>query len=227
MARDALRRDVDAARDLLDHLHGGVAHLPLFADGVAALGNAVLGVDGAVVLGHHVADAEVRLPFLAGFGQQNHVAVEWHVEPLEQQERHHRRGQVVLVVDGAAAVHEAAVARGAEGRERPLRGIDGDRVEMPEDEERPLRAVALEARHHVGTLRIERVNLRRDTFAVEERLQPVRFRFLGDARVEADERLVDAERFGLHGRPVGLRGPRLRAERGDGGNDERGRDEPQ
>ena len=53
--------------------------------------------------------------FLARFGEEDDVAVERHIQPLEHQHRHQRGGDVVLVVDGAAAVDVAAIARRAEG----------------------------------------------------------------------------------------------------------------
>ena len=57
--------------------------------------------------------------------------------------------EVVLVVHGAAAVHVAAVAHGAERRVRPLRGVDGHHVGVAHDQDGPLLAVALDARDDV------------------------------------------------------------------------------
>ena len=165
----------------------------------------------------------LRRAFLARLGEQDHVAVEGHVLPLEQQHGHHRRRQVVLVVDGAAPVDEAAVAGGAEGRKLPFRRIHRHGVEMTEQQERALAAVALEPRHHVGPLGILGQDLRRDAVLVEQPLQVFGLGAFGGAGVEADQRLVVAERLGLDRRPVWLGRLALRGERGDQAGGERGR----
>jgi hypothetical protein len=102
----------------------------------------------------HVLDANARRPFLSGLGEKNHVTVERHVEPFQRQHRHQRGDDVVLVVDGAAAVDIAAVARSAERGERPLLGVDRDHVGMSHQEQRALGAIAFEPRNHVDAVRL-------------------------------------------------------------------------
>ena len=145
--------------------------------------------------------------FFAGLGQEDHVAVERDVQPLQQQHRHQRRGQVVLVVDGAAAVDVAAFARRAQRRVGPFRFIGGDGIAVADDQERPLPAVALQPRHQVGTVGIRSDDLRGNPFLLEHA-----FDVLGDdvlvagrvARVDAQHRLVMPHRLVLELDPVGL-----------------------
>ena len=203
-----MRHQFDAAWNFLQRLDGGVLGDAADADGAAALGQAILGLDLRVVLADHVLDAEVGVALFARLGQKDDVAVERHVEPLQQQHRHQPAGEVVLVVDRAARVDPAAVARGAERRELPLRLVDGDDVAVPHDQQRLLLAVALQPRDDVGALRVEREDLRRDAGLVEHA-----FEILGDdvlvagrvARVEAQHRLELLHHLRLERLPVGLR----------------------
>ena len=50
----------------------------------------------------------------------------------------------------------------------PLRGIDVDDVGVPHDQQRPLAAVAREARDDVGPLLFEREHLHRYALALED-----------------------------------------------------------
>ena len=87
----------------------------------AALGEAVLGIHSAKWSRDDEVDADAGAALLAGLREKDDVAIERHVLPLQQQHRHQRRRQIVLVVHGASAVDVAAVACRAERRERPLR----------------------------------------------------------------------------------------------------------
>ena len=49
-----------------------------------------------MLVGHEL-DAEARAAFLAGFGQEDDVAVERHVQPLEHQHGHQAGDHVVFV----------------------------------------------------------------------------------------------------------------------------------
>jgi hypothetical protein len=125
------------------------------------------------VLPDHELDAEVRIPFFAGLGEENDVAIERDALPLQQQHRHQRAGDVVLVVHRPARVDVAAFARRAERRVLPFRRVDGDHVGVRHDEQRALPAAALEPRHEVRPLRIERDDLDRDAFGVEDLFEVV------------------------------------------------------
>ena len=74
--------------------------------------------------------------------------------------------EVVLVVDGAAAVDVAAVARGAERRVLPLRRVDVHDVACAHEQQRPLAAVAFEPRDDVRPMRSAREDLARDALAL-------------------------------------------------------------
>ena len=89
-------------------------HLAAAPHDAAALGQAELGVDGVEVAVGHELRADVRRAFLAGFGQQDHVAIERRLGAMQLQDEHQAGDQVVLVVDRAAAVDVAAV----DGRRR-------------------------------------------------------------------------------------------------------------
>ena len=67
---------------------------------------------------------------------------------------------VVLVVARAAAVNEAVLADGGEGIHGPFLALHAHHVGVAHDQDRPLRAVALDARHQVGAGRIQREQLR-------------------------------------------------------------------
>ena len=208
MPRDAARHQLDAARDLLQRLHRRVLHLAADADDAAAFGNAVLGVDQRELLLHQVADADAGAAFLAGFRDEDHVARERHVQPLQQQHRHQRRGEVVLVIDRAAAVDVAAVAGRAQRRELPLRVVGRHHVAVAHDEQRPLAAVALQPGDEVGPFRIGADDLRRDAFLLEHLLEVLdQHGFVAGriAGVDAQHRLVVLHRLVLQFRPVRLR----------------------
>ena len=112
---------------------------------------------------------------------------------LQPQHRHQPGGDVLLVVHRAAAVDVAAVARGAERREGPLLRVHVDRVGVRHDQQRPLAAVAFEARDEVGPVRFEREDLRGDALALEQLLDVVDDAGLVAGRVggvDAEHRLV-------------------------------------
>ena len=126
---------------------------------------AVLRVDGGKVLVRHQLDADACRALLARLRQEDHVAVQRQVGALQQQHHHQRRREVVLVVHRAAAVDVAAVAHRAERRMRPLLRVHVDDVGVAHDQQRPLAAVALDARDHVGPVGLARVDLDRQAFA--------------------------------------------------------------
>ena len=107
------------------------------------------------------------MPSSPDFGEEDDVAVERDVLPLEHQHHHQPGDEVVLVVHRAAAVDVAAVASRAERRMRPLLRVDVDDVGVAHDEERPLPATALEAGDDVRPVRLEREDLDRNALGVE------------------------------------------------------------
>jgi hypothetical protein len=67
-------------------------HLAVFDGRVPSLGQRILGVDLVVVLLHHEIDADSGgVRFLAGLGQEDHIAIERHVIALQQQHHHQVR----------------------------------------------------------------------------------------------------------------------------------------
>jgi hypothetical protein len=149
MTGDAVRHQLDAAWNLFQRLDPGVLHLAVCPRDAPAFGETVLGLDFGEVLVHHELDPNVRAPFLASLGQEDDVAIERHVEPLQDQHRHQPGSEIVLVVDRAAAVNVAPLARRAERRVLPLRGVDRDHIGVAHDEQRPPSAVALQPGDHV------------------------------------------------------------------------------
>ena len=59
---------------------------------------------------YQVFDAGSGGRFLAGFGREDHVAIQSDVAALQQQHRHHAGGHLPLVVERAASVDVAAIA---------------------------------------------------------------------------------------------------------------------
>ena len=217
---DAVRDELDAPRHLLSRLDLHVLELTLLADAVAALGQAVFGVDFGPVLRDHEADADPRVPFFARFGEKDHVAVERDVEPLQRQHRHDSRGQVVLVVDRSTSVDVAAGALGAEWSVLPFRRVDSDGVEVTHDEQRTLSSVALEPRDHVRPIGIGCENLRGNAVVVEDFLDVLGRGALLRGGVEAHQRLIVTKRFFFDLRPVGSRLRHQRRRRKPGGHHE-------
>ena len=114
-------------------------------------------------------DAEAHRAFFAGLEERDDVAVERHVLALQRQQRHDRGRDVVLVVDGAAAVDVAVLAQRAERGMGPLLGVDVHRVGVRHQQQRPLLARALEPRDQVGPVRLEREGLGGDALLLEHR----------------------------------------------------------
>ncbi len=175
----------------------------------------ILGVDRVEVLVDHELRADVGRAFLARLGQEDHVAVERGAGALQHQHQHQAGDQVVLVVHGAAAVDVAARQIRAEWTViDPLLRVDRDDVGVPHHENRPLLAVALDARDEVGAARVLGEHLVRDALLVEHLLHVLhRARLVARrvAGVDADQRLEMLQGLGFDRLPVDRR---LRARRG-------------
>jgi hypothetical protein len=155
------------------------------------------------------------ISFFARLRQEDHVAIERHVVPLEQQHDHQGGHDVVLVVDGATSVHVTAVTGRAERGVRPFFRVHVDHVGVAHDEERPLAAVPLQPRDEVGAIRFEREHLDGDAFLLEDLREIFRGFELAPGRiagVEAQQRLKVPHRLFLGTRPIRLL-DRLPAER--------------
>ena len=157
------------------------------------------------MLADHVLDPEIRVPFLAGLSEENDIARQRHVEPLQKQHRHHAGRQVVLVVHGAAAVDVAAVSRRRKRRVLPLGRIHRHDVGVAHDQERTLLTVALQPRDDVRSVGIEGKDLRGNAFLIEQLLDVLHGHVLiawRVARIEPHQRLEMPHRFFLDGSPV-------------------------
>ena len=144
--------------------------------------------------------------FLAGFRDEDHVAVERHMRPLQQQHGHHGRHEVALVVQRAAAVDVAALARGAERRKGPLGGVHADRVAVAHDQQRPLGTVALQPGDQIGAGRILGRDDHRNAFGFEDLLDVLDDLGLVARRiggVDADQRLEMAHGLVVDFGPIG------------------------
>ena len=164
-------------------------------------------------------DADARAAFLTRLREEDDVAIERHVQPLEQQHHHQRRRDIVFVVHGATAVHVPAVTRRPEGRRRPLLGIDVDDVCVRHEQERALLAGSLQPRDDARPMGLERDDLHRNALLFEGRFDVVGRRLLVAgrvARIEAEQRLEVTERFAVCLCPIRLRRS-LRGEDGTGG----------
>ena len=77
--------------------------------------------------------------------EEDDVAIERHVQPLQHQHHHQRRDRRCPCRRRCRGRRHSRRARGAERRMCPLRGVDVDDVGVAHDEQRPLAAVALQA----------------------------------------------------------------------------------
>ena len=209
------------ARDLFQGLDRRELDAATLARRIATFGKTVFAVDLSEVLIDHELNADSRGAFFASFEQHDDIAIQRHVVALEQQQRDERAGDVVFVVDGAAAVDVATVTLGAERRKRPFLRIDVDGVGVRHDQQRAPLAVAFQTRHQIGSIGLEREDLRADAFLVEHLLQIIdrgllHPRWLGRrvGRIKAHERLIVLECFGIDFGPVDRCGC-LRRERCD------------
>ena len=192
-------------RNLLRGLYRRIADAPIAAHHAAAFGQTVLGVDLVEMLLRHELDADPRRALFSSLSKKNHIAVERHARALQQEHRHQRCGDVVFVVDGAAAIDVAAVARRAERRERPFRGVDVHGVGVPHQEQRSLLAVPFQPGDDIQPVRLELEDLRGDALAFEDLLEVLGCRPLVPrriARIEPEHRLKVLHAFGLDARPV-------------------------
>src|SRR4029079_15345992 len=73
---DAVRDQLDAARNLFQRLHRRVLHLAANPGYTAAFGETVLGVDLREVIANQVADADAGAALLARLGHEDDVAIE-------------------------------------------------------------------------------------------------------------------------------------------------------
>ena len=178
------------------------------ADHAAALGEAVLRLDGGPVVLDHEGDADADIALFAGLGQKDDVAVELHAGAFEQEHRHERGGEVVFVVHGSAAVDVAVFEGGGEGAEGgPLGRLDVDDVRVGHDEQRLLGAIAFQARDEVRALLFKREGFDGDAFGFEHGAEVVDGGRLVAGRVggvDADEGLEVAQGFRVDGVPVGV-----------------------
>jgi hypothetical protein len=143
--------------------------------------------------------------FLAGFRQQNHVAVQRHALTMQQDQRHERRHQIVLVVQRAAPVDPAAVSLGTVGREGPFAGVHVHRVLVRHQQQRALAAIATQAGHDVGPAFLEGKHLVVDALGVQHAgdvAREVYFTAGWICCVDAHHGLEVLQGFGVDGRPV-------------------------
>ena len=112
-----------------------------------------------------------RVGLLAGFGQEDQIALERHAGPLDEQERHQVRGEVVLVVGRAPAPDIAVTQDRSERIHRPLVALHTDDVGVREEQQWPLGAGALQPRDQVGPIGIERQRLGGDTLGSQDLLE--------------------------------------------------------
>jgi hypothetical protein len=149
VACDAPCRQLDRARDFFQGLHRRVLHLAVLPGDAAAFCEAILGIDLGIVVVHHELDPNAHRAFLPRLCQENHVAIERHVLPLQEQHHHHRGRDIVLVVHGAAPVHVSAVTHAAERRMGPFLRVHIHRVGVRHDQQGASGAAALQSRHKV------------------------------------------------------------------------------
>ena len=145
VAGRSARHQLDRPRILFERLHRRVRRLAADAGHASAFGEAVFGVDGVAVLLRHEVDADRlgrRAALLARLRQKDHVAIERHLQPFQFQQDHQPGDDMRFVVERTARIDVPAVARRAERREFPLRGIHRDDVGVAHQQNRPLGAAS-------------------------------------------------------------------------------------
>jgi hypothetical protein len=217
VAGHAARRHGDRARNLLDGLDRRKFDNPARTSHAAAFGKAEFRIDRVEVLVGDELDAKTGAAFFAGLEQQDHIAIERHIQAFERQHHHQGRDDVVLVVNCSASVDVAAILGAAEWRMGPLLRIDVDGIGVRHQQQGLLLAAAFQPSDEVRTMRFLGKHLDRNAFGFEHLLQVIGDRFLVAGRiggVHLDDRLEVLQGLGLHRRPVrlrrGLRGQRRR-----------------
>ena len=209
VAGGAFGDEFEGVGDFFGGLDGDVGGFAFAADAGAAFGEADFGFDFGPVFADHVFDADLGGGLFAGFGEEDDVAVEGDVVALEQEHGHEDGGDVVLVIDGAAAIDVAAVAGGGEGRVGPEGGEDADDVGVGHEEEGAFGAIALEAGDEVGAVGFEGEEFGGDAFGFEDFFEVfgglgfVAGRVLG---IHAEKRLEVAHGFRFDFGPIGFGG---------------------
>ncbi len=167
------------------------------------------GVDVIPVLRYQVLDARPRRRFLPGFGGEDYVTIQRDVAALQQQHRHHAGGHLPLVVERPAAVHIAAIARGAERGKSPFGRVHLYGVGVAHQQNGALGSVALQARDEIRTRWVLGGDDDGDSFGFEDLpdvLDGLGFVAGRIGSVDADQRLVVAQQFRVDlGRVDGLR----------------------
>ena len=119
---------------------------------------------------HHVVDAEGAGALLAGFGEEDEVAVQLDIHALEEDEDHEARDHVRLVIARAAGVDDAVLVDGAEGVDGPLVALHAHHVGVAHDQQGLLLAGALDARHQIGSRGVQREQFAGDAVALQDGL---------------------------------------------------------
>ena len=119
----------------------------------------------------HIVDAEPCRPLLARLGQEDHIPVEFDFGALQQQHQHQRGSDIVLIVEGPAAIHVPILDDGGERIDGPVIALHADYVGVAHDQNRPLAAVATMPRKQVRARRVEREELGLDAFLLEYSLK--------------------------------------------------------
>src|SRR5437773_5516880 len=171
MTRRSLHRQVDWMWNLLHGLDRSVQRTAADARHASTFRQAILGVDFGVMLVGHEIDSDAASAFFTGFGEEDHVAIQWNIQSFKHQQRHQARHHVRLVVERAARIDVAFVPRSAEWREGPLLWIDGDDVRVSHQKQRLLSAITFQACDKTGTIRLTSEYLDSDTFLFEDSRQ--------------------------------------------------------
>ena len=151
-----MRRQLDGARVLLEHLN--VGRLGLAADEIhaASLGKAILGVDVTEVAINHEVDADIGTALLARLGEKDDVPIERYRQALQHQDRHQAGNDMRLVIKRTAAVNVAAVADRSERRELPLCRIDRHHVCVAHQQKSSFLSVSLDSRDEIRAIGLQR-----------------------------------------------------------------------
>jgi hypothetical protein len=148
--------------------------LAVFDGSSSAFRHGVLRFDLFQVFADHVVHADADcIGFFTRFGHEDDIAIQLHAQTFQREKDDQICGHDWFVVLTAASPHVAVFHDGAEGIDGPLVALHGNHVGVGEDQQRFLRAISLEVRDQIGTVRVHGEGLGGNAFGFEDFLEVV------------------------------------------------------
>src|SRR5947209_19496164 len=114
-----MRSQEESTWNFLSSRDSYVLHLAIVFWRVSAFIQGKLAGNLIPVIGHHVINAELRSSLFSGFGQQDHVAVQWHFQAMQQKKNFEVGSIHAFVIMRATAIDVSIFDHGCEGVHSP------------------------------------------------------------------------------------------------------------